>query len=50
MVISYFAKKVSVFIAPYGTSVSRMPVNMGRQHGFMMDPHAGQGKLKVTTY
>jgi hypothetical protein len=32
--------------SPYGTSISRMPVNMGpsRQHGFMMDPHAG--KLK----
>ena len=40
------------FIAPYGTSVSRMPVNMGRQHGFMMDPHGGGavggGKLKVS--
>ena len=36
--------------APYGTSISRMPVNMGpsRQHGFMMDPHAG--KLKVNIY
>ena len=40
--------------APYGTSISRMPVNMGhhRQHGFMMDPHGsgaagGGGKLKV---
>jgi len=36
--------------SPYGTSVSRMPVNMGRQHGFMMDPHGGGavggGKLK----
>lgn len=27
--------------SPYGTSISRMPVNMGRQQGFMMDPHGG---------
>lgn len=33
--------------APYGTSVSRMPVNMGRQHGFMMDPHAGKLKVNI---
>ena len=33
------------FAAPYGTTMSRMPTNMGRQQGFMMDPHAG--KLKV---
>merc|ERR1712038_722596 len=39
--------------SPYGTTISRMPVNMGhhRQHGFMMDPHGsgaagGGGKLK----
>merc|ERR1712223_2004570 len=31
--------------SPYGTTMSRMPTNMGRQQqGFMMDPHAG--KLK----
>ena len=41
--INYF---VTNFLAPYGTTMSRMPTNMGRQQqGFMMDPHAG--KLKV---
>ena len=50
---SFFSVKVRTctsFIAPYGTSVSRMPVNLGRQHGFMMDPHGapGGGKLKVS--
>ena len=41
---------VTNFLAPYGTTMSRMPTNMGRQQqGFMMDPHAG--KLKVpSTY
>ena len=39
---------VTIFLAPYGTTMSRMPTNMGRQQqGFMMDPHAG--KLKVCT-
>ena len=37
---------ISIFPAPYGTTMSRMPAHqMGRQQGFMMDPHAG--KLKV---
>ena len=36
------------FAAPYGTTMSRMPTNMGRQQGFMMDPHAG--KLKVVPF
>ena len=37
---------LSIFSAPYGTTMSRMPAHqMGRQQGFMMDPHAG--KLKV---
>ena len=46
--LALLKKLAPLFIAPYGTSVSRMPVNMGRQHGFMMDPHGAQGgKLKV---
>ena len=41
--MSYY---LSIFSAPYGTTMSRMPAHqMGRQQGFMMDPHAG--KLKV---
>ena len=45
----YKNNPIFFFLAPYGTSISRhMPPNMGRQHGFMMDPHAG--KLKVNIY
>ena len=51
-IVFFYVFFICVFFlpAPYGTSISRMPVNMGpsRQHGFMMDPHAG--KLKVNIY